>query len=187
MTLSPMRFKDYVWPHNPRVYEIQFTRAVAQRKIPFGMYTLQSLGRGARTLRGEGEFTGPGAYREFKKLASVLCEESPGVLVHPVWQTSRAWFVSLSLRQEPTEDYVAYAFEFLECYDGWDAGTAGQARTAAAAPASAAGQRWRTLKAGNSLCSVAAEEGLSTARLAALNPLMKNPNLLRPGDRLRVE
>ena len=119
MTLSPMRFKDYVWPHNPRSYEIEFTRAVSQRKIPFGMYTLQSLGRGARVLRGEGEFTGAGAYGQFKKLASVFCEESPGVLVHPVWQTSKAWFVSLSLRQEPTEDYVAYSFAF------WSATTAG--------------------------------------------------------------
>lgn len=185
MTLSPMRFKDYVWPHNPRSYEIEFTRAVSQRKIPFGMYTLQSLGRGARVLRGEGEFTGAGAYGQFKKLASVFCEESPGVLVHPVWQTSKAWFVSLSLRQEPTEDYVAYSFAFLECYDGWDTGSAGLVKSTA--QATGAQQRWHTVCAGDTLGSIAAGAGVSTAKLAALNPLMKNPNLLRVGDSVRVE
>lgn len=26
MLLSPMRFKNFVWPHNPRVYSIAFER-----------------------------------------------------------------------------------------------------------------------------------------------------------------
>ncbi|MFQ7855197.1 MAG: hypothetical protein ACLRIS_08780 [Flavonifractor plautii] len=43
---------------------------------------------------------GEGAYGEFKKLATVFYAGGPGLLVHPVWQTSNAYFVELSLRQE---------------------------------------------------------------------------------------
>ena len=83
--LSPMRFKNFVWPHNPRVYSITFERKMAVHKIPFGRHRLQSLGQTRRVLKGQGEFAGEGAYDTFKKLASVFYEETPGVLVHPVW------------------------------------------------------------------------------------------------------
>ena len=31
-----MRYKDYVWPHNPRVYSIDYERKMAVNKVPFG-------------------------------------------------------------------------------------------------------------------------------------------------------
>ena len=62
MNLAPMRYKDYVWPHNPRVYEITVDRSFAVNKIPFGRYIMTNLGRTFRILRGEGEFAGEGAY-----------------------------------------------------------------------------------------------------------------------------
>ena len=122
MILSPMRFKSFVWPHNPRVYSIAYERNIAVHKIPFGRHYLQSLGQTRRVLRGEGEFVGEGAYDKFKELATVFYEETPGVLAHPVWMTTTAWFAALELRQEPRRDYVAYSFEFWE--------TVGEAETA---------------------------------------------------------
>ena len=106
MNLEPMRYKNYVWPHNPRTYEIIYDRNIAVHKVPFGRYFLQNLGLTRRILRGEGEFVGAGAYEEFKKLATVFYDEEPGLLVHPVWQVSNAYFASLSLKMEPYEDYV---------------------------------------------------------------------------------
>ena len=44
MILSPMRFKSFVWPHNPRVYSITYERKLAAHKIPFGRHCLQ-IGR----------------------------------------------------------------------------------------------------------------------------------------------
>ena len=114
MILSPMRFKNFVWPHNPRVYSITYERKLAVHKIPFGRHYLQSLGQTRRVLKGEGEFVGEGAYDTFKALATVFYEETPGTLVHPVWVTTTAWFAGLELRQEPRRDYVAYSFEFWE-------------------------------------------------------------------------
>ena len=55
MNLTPMRFKDYVWPHNPKIYEIGFQWDVRAHRVPFGLYTLQNMGRQYRVLRGEGE------------------------------------------------------------------------------------------------------------------------------------
>ena len=107
MILSPMRFKNFVWPHNPRVYSITYERKLAVHKIPFGLYWLQSLGRTRRVLKGVGVFVGEGAYDTFKALANVFYEETPGVLVHPVWMTTTVWFAGLELRQEPRRDYVA--------------------------------------------------------------------------------
>ena len=71
MTLSPMRYGDYTWPHNPKTYEIDYKRRIICHKIPFGLYALADMGRDQRILRGEGEFVEAGAYDEFKKLATM--------------------------------------------------------------------------------------------------------------------
>ena len=73
-----------------------------------------------RVLQGEGEFAGADAYREFERLAAVFQEEGPGLLVHPVWRTERAYFLSLSVTEEPRPDYVRYRFMFWEDMGGCD-------------------------------------------------------------------
>ena len=114
MLLAPMRYKDYSWPHNPRVYSIDYERKMAVNKIPFGYYFLQDLGRTRRVMRGEGEFCGEDAYAQFGELANVFYEKGPGILIHPLWQTASAYFVELRLEQEPRPWYVRYSFAFWE-------------------------------------------------------------------------
>ena len=97
MILSPMRYKSYTWPHNPRVYTIDYQRVMAVHKVPFGGYQLQDLGLTRRVMKGEGEFSGEGAYDEFKKLACVFYEVGPGLLVHPLWQVANTYFAALRL------------------------------------------------------------------------------------------
>ena len=185
-----MRYKDYIWPHNPRVYAISFQREMGAAKVPFGRYCLQDLGPGHRVMTGEGEFVGPEAYREFKKLATVFYDEGPGLLVHPVWQTSMAYFVELSLTQEPRADYVAYRFTFWEGYDGHDTGLAVSGGSAAggggSAAGTAAGERWYTVVKGDTLWDIARRQGMSLTALIALNPQIKNPNLILVGEKVRV-
>ena len=86
MTLSPMRYKTYTWPHNPRVYSIDYERKMAVHKTPFGLFHLQDLGRTNRIMAGEGEFTGEDAYSQFGQLANVFYNSGPGQLIHPLWQ-----------------------------------------------------------------------------------------------------
>ena len=113
-----MRFKSFVWPHNPRTYTIEYQRSMALHKLPLGRFHLQNMGLTRRVMKGEGELIGPSAYSDFKELASLFYEETPGTLIHPVWQSSRAYFVELCLVQEPRQDYVKYRFVFWECLEG---------------------------------------------------------------------
>ena len=191
MRLSPMRYKDFVWPHNPRTYVIEYERVMAVNKVPYGRYQLQDLGPTRRILRGEGEFVGEDAYRTFQSLATVFYQEGPGLLVHPVWQCSNAYFVELSLAQEPRADYVRYTFAFWESYDdytqtltsmeqntGNSGGTAGNS--------SANSGTWHTVRRGESLWAIAVQYGLSLSTIISLNPQIKNPNLIYVGQKVRV-
>ena len=195
MILAPMRFKSFVWPHNPRVYAITYERKLAVHKIPYGRHHLQSLGQTRRVLKGEGEFVGENAYDTFKKLATVFYEETPWVLVHPVWMTTTAWFAGLELRQVPRRDYVAYSFEFWEVLS--DGGTTGLAAVAASDRGSAAGGgtadaaasaqgEWHTVVRGDTLWGLSRRYGVPLSRIIVLNPDIRNPNLIYVGQRVRM-
>lgn len=191
--LSPMRYKNYIWPHNPRVYSIDYGKTLVAHKIPYGLYRLQNLGRTNRIMAGEGEFVGENAYSQFGMLANVFYEDTPGLLVHPLWQVSNAYFVSLRLEQEPRPDYVRYSFVFWEDYSqtgdlvlrvtGSTGGTEGGTQSTAA---SSAPQYHRVVK-GDTLWALAKTYGLTLSELIALNPQIKNPNLIYVGDEVRVK
>ena len=197
--LAAMRYKDYVWPHNPRVYTIEYHRDMAVQKFPMGVYHLQDLGRSYRVLKGEGEFVGPEAYDQFKELATLFYAGGTGPLIHPVWQSASAYFVELSLRQEPRPDYVSYTFTFWEgpsetpgLKEYWT-GQAGDSADGGAGSAgieaeSAAGSAVRhTVRRGETLWGIAREYGVGLAEVIALNPQIKNPNLIYPGEEVRVK
>lgn len=191
-----MRYKDYVWPHNPRIYSIGFQRVMGAAKVPFGRYLLQDLGPGQRVMEGEGEFVGEDAYAQFKKLATVFYSDGPGLLVHPIWQTSNAYFVELSLTQQPRSDYVKYSFTFWEGYDGHntglmvsggtESGQAGQSGQTGTSSASTGQEQWYTVVRGDTMWAIARRYGMSLSALVALNPQIKNPNLIMVGQKVRV-
>lgn len=184
-----MQFRDYVWPHNPRTYTIEYRRVMAAHKVPFGRYTLQNLGLTRRVMEGEGEFAGAGAYDEFKKLASLFYQEGAGVLIHPVWQVAKAHFVELALTQEPRQDYVRYRFVFWEDFEGYDKSLKPLQPQSAEAGSTAATQntaQYYTVLRGDTLWRIANVHGLALSRLLELNPQIKNPNLIYPGEQVRV-
>jgi LysM repeat protein len=188
MILSPMRFKNFVWPHNPRTYTITYERNIAVHKIPFGRHYLQSLGQTRRVLKGEGEFVGDEAYNTFKALANVFYEETPGVLVHPVWMTTTVWFAGLELRQEPRRDYAAYSFEFWEVMSDGNTTelttvTAGSGGTSGAA---AQQGEWYTVVRGDTLWGLSRRCGVPLSQIIALNPNIRNPNLIFVGQKVRI-
>lgn len=185
MNLTPMRYKTFVWPHNPRTYTITFKRELANIKVPFGRYYLQNMGLTRRVLKGEGEFVGQGAYDKFKELACLFYQESPGVLVHPVWMTTTAWFAGLELRQEPRSDYVRYSFEFWEVNPPLSSSLAEQ-KVMEGGETVSGGEVYHTVSAGDSLWSIANCCGVSLEQVLAWNPQIKNPNLIYPGEKVRV-
>ncbi len=190
MDLSPMRYKGYTWPHNPRIYSIDFQRAMAAHKMPFGRYQLQDLGMGHRVMKGSGEFVGPGAYEEFQRLACLFYEGGTGLLVHPLWQAADAYFVALRLEQTPRPDYVRYSFEFWEevgRYRGVADRAAEPARSLSGAAVQTAAQpEYHRVVKGDTLWGLARRYGVDLKELVALNPQIKNPNLIYVGQEVRV-
>lgn len=183
MNLKPMKYKNYIWPHNPKIYGISYERKVAVNKVPFGRYLMKDMGMTFRVLKGEGEFCGEGAYDEFKKLASVFYDNGPGKLWHPVWQEANAYFVALSLKQEPQPDYVYYTFEFWESYDSY------KNMTKETKPADTAVDEKKEevrksyiVVSGDTMWGIAVRNKMSYAELVKLNPQIKNPNKIYPGN-----
>ena len=194
MKLSSMRYKNYTWPHNPKTFVVEYRRQIAAQKVPMGGCILQDLGVNCRILRGEGEFAGPDAYEEFKTLADVLRQEGPGMLVHPVWQAERVWFVSLTVTEEPLPDYVRYSFEFWEDWSGYDGGltevdagnTAQSGSGGGTGNAAVSASTVYTVKKGDTLWGIARRYGVALTTLIAANPQIKNPNLIYPGNRVNI-
>lgn len=190
--LAPMRYKTFVWPHNPRTYTIEYERRMAAHDVPHGRRRLEDMGLAHRVMRGEGEFVGPDAYDKFRELACLFYETTPGVLVHPVWQAVNAYFVELALEQEPRADYVRYSFAFWECAD--EERAIGLKETTAAS--SGAGEEessgqsktavYHTVVRGDTLWQIGRDHGVALTDLIAWNPQIKNPNLIYPGEKVRV-
>ena len=192
MILSPMRFKNFVWPHNPRTYTITYERNIAVHKIPFGRYAMQDVGLTRRVMSGEGEFFGPKAYDTFKELASTFYEGGPGVLIHPVWQAANVYFVELALAQEPRRDYVRYTFTFWESYDGYQPYARRVEEAGGESPGEdrekggGSGEKWHTVAKGETLWGIARSNGVELTAVIALNPQLRNLNLIRLGERVRL-
>ena len=193
MRLTPMRYKEFTWPHNPEIYTVEYRRQMAAHKVPFGRCVLQDLGYTYRVLKGEGVFTGNDAYRQFQELAAVFQESGPGLLVHPVWQAERAYFVELKVTEEPLPDYVRYSFTFWEDWNGYSGGLTASddggalsgtgSRTAAAESAAA---ETYTVRKGDTLWGIAKRYDVTLAALIAAKPQINNPNLIYPGDKVLI-
>ena len=194
MRLTPMRYKDYTWPHNPEVYTVERQRRLVVHQIPFGRCVIQDLGGMYRVLRGEGVFAGDGAYEQFQQLVAVFQEGGSGLLVHPVWQTERAWFASLEVTEEPLPDYVRYSLEFWEDWNGYDGGltevTVAEDEPQGTLSDSTSNTNQETsvyiVRKGDTLWGIAKRYGVALTALIAANPQIKNPNLIYPGDRVNI-
>ena len=192
MNLTPMRYKDYTWPHNPKVYSVERQRRLVVHQIPYGRCVIQDLGGLYRVLRGEGVFAGEGAYEQFRQLAAVFQEDGPGLLVHPVWQTERARFASLQVTEEPLPDYVRYRFEFWEDWSGYEGGLTevdvSETQTNEMAESKQENREATVyiVKKGDTLWGIAKRCGVTLTALIEANPQIKNPNLIYPGDRVNL-
>ncbi len=179
--LGSMRFKDYIWQHNPYSFEISYERRVSCMKLPFSGFIAQDLGNCARVFSGEGEFFGENAYAEFRKLAMLFSQGGHGVLVHPLWPSVFAVFEKLSVIEEPLENYVRYSFRFVEYSDG-----SGYAPIQESDDGSTERETY-TVKSDESIGELASDMGISAEKLLKLNPQIKNPNVLNVGQVIRTE
>lgn len=168
MRLTPMSYKDYIWPRNPETVTVARAKNVGKYPIPRAGNVLQDLGMGSRTVRGSGAFSGPGCAEEFQKLAAVFAEEGAGQLLLPGMAPFSAVFSSLTRKGDPRPDRIGYEFEF------WEDGSAPESESVVSDP------RTYLCKAGDTLFSIAASCGISVDALQAYNPDIQWPNA--PGE-----
>ena len=173
--LSAMRFKSFVWPHNPRDFRVVWQRRVTVLDAPGGRYFLQEIGKTCRTFQGVGEFCGPDAYKQLKQLARVFREDGPGLLVHPLWESRMVYFTRLELTQEPRQDYVAYTMSFIEVRGKEDDDLP------------LGGAVYLTVNPNDTAWSIAQRYSMEIEMLLKLNPSISNPNLLKSGQEVRVQ
>ena len=178
--LSAMRYKDFIWPHNPRTFHVQWQRRVAVLDAPNGRFHVQELGKTCRILRGEGEFCGETAYADFERLVRTFRQDGAGTLVHPVWHSDAMYFTRLELTQEPRQDYVAYAFEFTET-----GGLFGNLLKRDRLLAASTNRRY-LVQPGDTFWSIAEKFGVDAETLLLNNPQISNPNLLTAGQEVRI-
>ena len=189
MLLTPMRYKDYTWPHNPETYSVEYRRQVVVHKVPFGQYVLQDVGETCRIFQGEGTFAGPDAYEQFQALSEVFAQGGAGLLVHPIWRTTSAYFISLKLEEKPLPVYVHYSFSFWEECGAYSTGlmtVAAPVQSETSSAAAATQARTYIVKKGDTLWGIAKRYGVTLSALIAANPQIKNPNLIYPGNEVRI-
>ena len=171
--LTAMQFETFIWPHNPATYTLRYARNLVVHPLPYNTYSVEDLGTVPRVMEGVGEFFGKDAYHTFLELAALYDRQSPGVLLHPLWQSSCVYFDLLQAMQEPREDYIRYAFRFVE----------------AAPNAQQRGLPEQTqfrVSAGQTLWDVAQQVGRSTAELLLRNPQLRTCNDLQAGEAVRL-
>ncbi len=112
--MEKMSYKTFVWPQNPRIYREETGRQGFYQKNDAGEDVFLHMNLMTRVITGEGCFLGSTAYEDFKRLAALMEEATPGDLRHPVWGSRYCYFTGLTLIQEPRENCVRYTFEFRQ-------------------------------------------------------------------------
>ncbi|CAK7080670.1 LysM peptidoglycan-binding domain-containing protein [Tissierella sp.] len=189
MKLSPLKYKNYTWPVNPRTYSLRFEKNTAVHHYPYtNINEVDDTGMRPREVSGEGEFIGEGAYEEFKKLASIFYNNGPGPLIHPIWQIQQAIFNRLEVAQEPTPDYVKYSFSFIEHFPEVKVQEKKQVASSNTAPKTQqkTTTKTHTVKKGDTMWAIAKRNKMNLKDLIAKNPQIKNPNLIYPGQKINL-
>lgn len=112
--MEKMVFKTFVFPNNPHTYQEACSREGVYEKNDDGEEVFQELGPVKRVISGEGVFFGETAFDDFRSLAKLAEESTPGNLQHPVWGIRYCYLTELELTQEARENCVSYRFTFQQ-------------------------------------------------------------------------
>mgnify|MGYP001024782417 FL=1 len=173
MNLNVMKFKDYIWPHNPSTLEIAVKRDIKEVMIPFRGSMMQDYGREKRVVSGRGQFFGEGCADQYGTLFSVFKQGGSGYLSLPGLESFLAVFKALELTGTYLPNSVSYSFEFWEDLTQSTASLTAQ-------------EDFYTVPEGDTLWSIAARFEVPVEQLLSLNRNIKSPNQLELGERVRL-
>ena len=109
-----MRYKEFLFPHNPRRIHIEAGARTAVLHCPFVGAAVQHLGMSPRVITGEGQFFGPRALADYQRLEAVFAQPGSGSLSLPGLPPFQAFFTRLALTCEGDGQIIGYSFIFTE-------------------------------------------------------------------------
>lgn len=171
MTLSNMKFGDYIWPHNPESINISSSRNIKDLTLPFSGYVFQDYGRDKRVVNGKGEFFGEDCVDQFEKLFFVYNEGKQNMLYVPGIAQFNALFKNLEITCETIPNLIIYKFEFWETFDFYSENNSNL-------------KRYHIVEEGENLYYISEMYGISLTNIFKLNPSIRNLNNLEIGRKV---
>lgn len=168
----PMRYAGFTFLHNPSKLTIEEKSNIVSLISPCAPPDSVRLGRGLRTVSGEGELYGADCLEQYRRLAALCEREEKGLLSLPKLPPMTAYLKELRLTAEAQEDLVSFAFTFTETQGEQSAVTADSIYT--------------VRSDGESLWDIAYLHGLSIDRAVELNPHIRMIASLRAGEKVRL-
>ncbi len=109
-----MQFGTFIWPNDPEIFRMKFTRKVKVEPGSGDLWTVNSIARMGRTFECEGVFYGSGAYQSIRALASLHISGHPATLSHPEWDNTTALLSEMEVTEGPGENLLRYKLTFIE-------------------------------------------------------------------------
>lgn len=171
MILAKMRYKGYVWNHNPETLKVTTEQKLIEQTIPQGKETIQDFGVKSRVISGSGQLFGEDCLYQYEKLLELQNESGSGILSLPDTKPFYAYFKSIELACDPAPDIITYNFQFIEDLTRKAEKIQGI---------------YHTLTYGQTLWDVSYIYSVSMEDLLELNPDIKRVDELVIGDKVRV-
>lgn len=169
--METMKYKDYVWPQNPKRLRVSLQRELRELSLLNGGSVVQDLGALRRVAEGEGELWGDDCLQHYSRLWELFRQKGAGLLKLPGYDPFYAHFAALERKDEPFTGLIRYSFRFWE--DG-----------AAPPLPSSSEETSHTVSPGETLWTVAAAHGTTVDALLRCNPNIGRPDRLTPGRRV---
>lgn len=182
--MGNLKFKDFVWPHNPTSFNMSYDKRLIRHEYPeIDCAEHEDLGMNPRTFSGSGVFYGPGAWAQFSVLSTYYYKRDAGILIHPQYGQFRVRLSKLSSKEEPLPEYVEYDYEFVEDYE---INTVSVIRATAAVPPASPPARYHTVVRGDTLWDISKKyygTGTKWPTIANANKSkIRDPHWIYPGQ-----
>jgi nucleoid-associated protein YgaU len=191
-----LKYKNFTWPNNPSNFNIGLSKRVVSHEYPqINGAEHEELGSEARIFTGSGVFFGPNAYTNYRKLEKLYFDNSVGRLVHPKYGSYPCNFTKISSKEEPLPYYVEYEFEFVENRDINTIVKIIEKKPSSSSSSSSkktnkSSKKYYTVKKGDTLWAISKKyygKGTDWKKIADANKkIIKNPNLIYPGQKLLI-
>ncbi len=112
--MTAMRYKDFIFPHNPKRIQVSYRSATATLHCPQLGSVVQHLGPRCRVVSGQGAFFGPAAAAQFAALEQLAAQGNAGYLFIPALTPFKAYLTKLVYLGEGDGSLLSYSFEFVE-------------------------------------------------------------------------